>query len=149
MQLHQLKPEHQKKRKKRIGRGGKKGTYSGRGIKGQKARAGAKLQPVIRELIKRYPKLRGYKFGPVLKKPVIINIDILEKNFSGKEKVTPRSLLQRKIIQKVKGRIPVVKILARGSIKKPLVVQGCQVSKKAQEKIKKAGGEIRGAGIQN
>jgi len=62
MQLHQVKPSHKTKTKKRVGRGGKKGTYSGRGIKGQKARAGAKLKPAIRDLIKKIPKLRGYKF---------------------------------------------------------------------------------------
>jgi len=143
MQLHQLKPDHPKKKKKRIGRGGKRGTYSGRGIKGQKARAGAKFQPIIRELIKKYPKLRGYKFGPISKKPAIINVDVLEKNFSEREKVSPRILFERGLIQKVKGKIPEVKILGRGEIKKPLVIYGCQLSEKAQEKIKKAGGEIR------
>ena len=64
MQLHELKPIHKKKQPKRVGRGGKKGTYSGRGMKGQKSRAGRRLPPVIREMIKRYPKLRGYKFKP-------------------------------------------------------------------------------------
>ncbi len=61
MQLHELKPKHKLKRKKRVGRGGKKGTYSGKGIKGQSSRSGRKMVPIIRELIKRYPKLRGYK----------------------------------------------------------------------------------------
>lgn len=59
MQLHELQPKHKLKKQKRIGRGGKRGTYSGRGIKGQKSRAGRKLKPAIREFIKRYPKLRG------------------------------------------------------------------------------------------
>lgn len=62
MQLHELKPIHKAKKGKRVGRGGKRGTYSGRGQKGQKSRAGRKLKPIVRELIKRYPKLRGYKF---------------------------------------------------------------------------------------
>jgi len=61
MQLHELQPTHKTKTSKRIGRGGKKGTYSGRGMKGQKSRAGARMQPLVRELIKRYPKLRGYR----------------------------------------------------------------------------------------
>src|SRR4030043_532865 len=55
----QMKPKHKLKKKKRVGRGGKRGTYSGKGIKGQKSRAGRKMVPVIRELIKKYPKLRG------------------------------------------------------------------------------------------
>jgi large subunit ribosomal protein L15 len=62
MQLHELRPIHKPHKKKRIGRGGKKGTYSGKGIKGQKSRAGRKFKPLIREIIKRYPKKRGYKF---------------------------------------------------------------------------------------
>ena len=52
MQLHQLKPSHKRKRPKRIGRGGKRGTYSGRGVKGQRSRAGRKFKPAIRELMK-------------------------------------------------------------------------------------------------
>ena len=63
MQLHDLKPTNKLKSKKRVGRGGKKGTYSGKGVKGQKSRAGRKLEPPIRGLIKRYHKLRGYKFN--------------------------------------------------------------------------------------
>jgi large subunit ribosomal protein L15 len=62
MQLHEIKPIYKIKKKKRIGRGGKRGTYSGKGIKGQKSRAGTRFEPIIRGLIKRYPKLRGYKF---------------------------------------------------------------------------------------
>ena len=149
MQIHQLKPEHSRKKKKRIGRGGKKGTYSGKGIKGQKARAGAKFQPIIRELIKKYPKLRGYKFNPISEKPAIINLDVLEKNFDQKEKVTPQVLLQKGLIRKIKGRIPSVKILGKGEIKKTLIIQGCRVSKKANEKIEKAGGEVKELKKQN
>jgi len=61
MQLHELKPTIQNKSKKRIGRGGKRGTYSGRGMKGQKSRAGRKIRPAIRDLMQRTPKLRGAK----------------------------------------------------------------------------------------
>lgn len=59
MQLHQVQPTHKNKSKKRIGRGGKRGTYSGRGMKGQKSRAGRKIRPAVRDLIQRTPKLRG------------------------------------------------------------------------------------------
>lgn len=62
MQLHEIRPIHKLKQKKRVGRGGKKGTYCGRGVKGQKSRAGAKIRPEIRDLVKKIPKLRGYKF---------------------------------------------------------------------------------------
>lgn len=59
MQLHTLQPLHALKDKKRIGRGGKRGTYSGRGQKGQRSRAGRKIRPALRDLIQRLPKLRG------------------------------------------------------------------------------------------
>lgn len=59
MQLHEIHPTHKLKGKKRIGRGGKRGTYSGKGIKGQNSRAGAKVRPEMRDVIKKTPKLRG------------------------------------------------------------------------------------------
>lgn len=142
MQLNELKPIHKKKERKRVGRGGKRGTYSGRGIKGQKARAGRKLKPIIREIIKRYPKLRGYRIKTKKEKPTIINLEILEKKFISGEKVSPKILLKKKIISKIKGKIPQVKILGKGEIKKPLLIKGCLISKQAKEKIEKAGGKI-------
>lgn len=141
MQLHQLKPKHKRKEKKRVGRGGKRGTYSGRGMKGQKARAGSKLQPQIRVFVKRYPKLRGYKFKEKNKKVVVINVGNLEKKFKKNEKVNPQALLKKGLISKMKGRVPQVKILGKGKIKKALTVEGCQFSKEAKEKIEKAGGK--------
>jgi len=143
MQLHQLKPIHKKKKRKRIGRGGKRGTYSGRGIKGQKARAGAKFQPAIRELIKKYPKLRGYRFNSRNQELAVINVEILEKKFEEKEKVNPKILLNKGLVRRIKGKIPKVKILAKGEIKKSLIIENCQISKQASDKIKKAGGQIK------
>ena len=68
MQLHEIKPKHKLKKSKRVGRGGKRGTYCGKGIKGQKSRAGAKIRPELRDLVKKIPKVRGYKFNPKEKK---------------------------------------------------------------------------------
>jgi len=144
MQLQQLKPIHKPKKAKRIGRGGKRGTYSGHGVKGQKSRAGKKLKHLIDEIIKKYPKLRGYrqKLKIKNKKLKIMNLDILEKKFNAGEKVTPEILLEKKIIRKIKGRMPQVKILGKGEIKKALMIESCQLSKAAKEKIEKAGGKI-------
>ena len=154
MQLHQLKPIHKQKKKKRIGRGGKKGTYSGQGQKGQRSRAGRKFQPIIRSLIKRYPKLRGHRFESKAKKRTsrsasyncqtisILNLDILEKKFSSGDKINPRVLLEKKIIRKIKGRMPGIKILGKGKITKRLVIEGCQLSEGAKKKIEKVGGHI-------
>jgi len=146
MQLHQLKPKHKLKEKKRIGRGGKRGTYSGRGIKGQKSRAGRKLAPVIRELIKKHPKLRGYKFGPKVKNQkskVIINLEKLENEFKAGEIVNPKNLLAKGLISKTKGKMPGVKILAKGKISKKLIIENCQVSKAAEKAIEKTGGTVK------
>lgn len=142
MQLHQLKPNHKRKKKKRIGRGGKRGTYCGRGLKGQKSRAGMKLQPIIRTIIKRYPKKRGYKFGILKPKPAIVNIASLEKHFKENTKISPRALFEKGLISKQKSKIPMVKVLGRGEIKKKLMIEDCQVSKSAQNKIEKAGGSV-------
>jgi large subunit ribosomal protein L15 len=144
MQLHQLKPIHKPKKKKRLGQGDR---FAGRGsgTRGQKARAGRKLKPVIRVLIKRYPKLRGYRSKLKIKneKLKILNLDVLERKFKAGEKITPEVLLEKKLISKIKGRVPEVKILGKGEIKKKLIIEGCQVSKQAKEKIEKADGTIK------
>jgi len=142
MQFHQLKPKHKKKKKKRIGRGGKKGTYSGRGMKGQKSRAGANFKPAIREFVKKYPKLRGYKLNPSKKNLLIVNVGLLEKKFKAESLITPQSLLKENIIRKIKGKLPSVKILGSGDVKKPFTVKNCTVSEQARKKIEKAGGKI-------
>jgi large subunit ribosomal protein L15 len=142
MQLHQIKSDNKKKTKKRVGRGGKRGTFSGKGNKGQRSRAGKRMQPVIREYIKRYPKLRGYRFNPKDKNLVIVNIAEINKKFDQGELVSPPSLIKKKIISKIKGKIPKVKILGDGKIEKKVIVKDCILSKSAEEKIKKADGEI-------
>jgi len=143
MQIHELKPKHKSKGKKRVGRGGKKGTYSGKGIKGQKSRAGRKMVPIIRELIKRYPKLRGYRSFVLENHSVVINLDILEKTSKDGETINPGNLIKKGIIRMIKGRNPDVKILGSGKLTKQLVVQGCKVSKTAKEAIEKAGGSVK------
>lgn len=142
MQLHEIKFIKKPKKRKRVGRGGKKGTYCGKGVKGQKSRAGRKLKPIIRELIKKYPKVRGYKFK-AKKEIVIINLDTLEKKFREGEKITPEILVERKIIRKVNGKVPMVKILSEGELKKKLELEGFIFSKSAREKIEKANGVIK------
>jgi len=142
MQLHQLKPIHKRKERKRIGRGGKKGSHCGRGTKGQTMRSTNKLQPVIRQIIKRYPKLRGYRFKSRLK-PTVLNIEDLEKKFRSGETVNPKILVERKLVRRIKGKTPEVKILGEGKITKSLTIEGFQVSKSAKEKIEKAGGKIK------
>lgn len=142
MQLHELKQNTTFKRKKRVGRGGKKGTYCGGGGKGQKGRAGAKFKPIIRGWIKRYPKLRGYNFNTQTAVSSI-NLDVLEKTFEANTLINPEVLVAERIIRKVDGNLPTVKILGTGEIKKAFTVENCLVSKTAKEKIEKAGGTVK------
>lgn len=146
MQLHQIKQIHKSKKGKRTGRGGKRGSYSGRGQKGQKSRAGRNFEPIIRQLIKRYPKLRGYKFqaGNQGQTPkVILNLDVLEKKFNSGEKINPKILLEKGLISKIKGRMPEVKILGKDGLTKKLLIDGCRFSKSAKKAIEKSGGMVK------
>ena len=143
MQLHELKRKHKNKDKKRVGRGGKKGTTSGKGTKGQKSRAGRKMVPMIRELIKRYPKLRGYRSFEIENYFAVVNLDVLEKNTKDGEIINPENLVKKGIISKVKGKTPKVKILGTGKLTKKLVVENCKMSETAKGAIEKAGGSIK------
>ena len=143
MQIHQLRPKHKNKGKKRVGRGGKKGTYSGKGIKGQKSRAGRKMVPIIRELIKRYPKLRGSRAFVLDNYSAVLNLKTLEKISKDKEIISPENLIKKGIIRMIKGKTPDVKLLGQGKLTKQLIVENCKVSKTAKEAIEKAGGTIK------
>jgi len=67
MQIHNLKRTHKNKKDRIIGRGGKHAKTSGRGGKGQTARAGNKRRPELRDIIKKLPKNRGYQFKSIRK----------------------------------------------------------------------------------
>lgn len=140
MQIQDLKVKSEKK-KRRIGRGGKKGTYSGKGMKGQKSRSGAHINPIFEggrsTLIEHLPKVRGFKSHREKNKTV--SLDKIEKYFADGDIVNPQSLLQKKILDNMK--VP-AKILGDGKITKKVTVEKCLVSKSAKEKIEKAGGKI-------
>lgn len=129
MQLHELKQNHSRKYPKpRVGRGGKRGTTSGRGTKGQKARAGHRIRPAERELIQRLPKLRGRKNIRPKLKPRVINVGDLEKIIKG-------DIIDGKIL-------PKTKILGDGEIKKAYQVKNVPISQSAKKKIEAAGGAV-------
>lgn len=142
MQLHELKRNTQNKSRKRVGRGGKRGKTSGRGTKGQKARAGHRIRPAIREELKKLPKLRGYRFKSINEKPLAVNVATLEKLFSAGDAITPKTLVERGLARYRKGELPKVKILGDGEISKKLSISGCTVSGSARKKIEAAGGSI-------
>lgn len=97
----------------------------------------------MRELIKRYPKLRGYRYVRLNVSDSCLNLDTLDKNFQNGDKVTPAVLIEKKLVNRFGSKTPVVKILGRGDIKKKLDISGCSASKSAKEKIEKAGGNVQ------
>lgn len=140
--MEELKPNTPQKRKKRVGRGVTRGKTSGRGHKGQKARAGRNIRPQSRDMIKRIPKKRGYQFNPVSTKPIAVNVATLDTMFSDGEQVTPEALIEKGVIQKKSNEPFAVKILGTGTIATKLRVSGCRVSDAAREKIENAGGTV-------
>jgi len=147
MQIHELKRRTPLKKSKNIGRGGKRGKTSGRGGKGQTARAGSKLRPEAREFIEKLPKLRGRGVNvntPISEKPFPVNLSLINEAFKDGDKVSPSSIIKAGIVSISKGKRPRIKILGTGEISKKITVSDCKVSKSALEKIVKAGGKVLG-----
>lgn len=142
MQSHHLSVSF--KRRKRIGRGlsSRRGTYSTRGVKGQKARAGARIRPGFEggqtPLWARLPKRRGFR--SIHTKPAVVNVGALARAFSVGATVTRSALVKAGLTPSGARR---VKVLADGEVTHALTVQGLSVSAAAKEKIEKAGGTVK------
>lgn len=146
MQIHELKVKA-KKSKKRIGRGGKRGTYSGKGNKGQKARSGGNVDPLFQggstSLMKRLKKVRGFK--AINPKKNVLKLSQIEKSFTDGEIVSLVTLVEKKIFRKSEIKNG-VKVLSTGELKKKVTIaKEILVSEAAVEAIKKAGGKIEEA----
>ena len=145
VELHKLKPPvGSKSNRKRRGRGvgSNKGSYSGRGLKGQKARSVGSL-PLFFEggqlpLVKKLPFMRGFH-NRFRKSYVPINLDKLELLFESGDKVNPEILYEKNVISKNNS---LVKILREGDLTKALVVSAHGFSESAKKKIEKVGGSI-------
>lgn len=136
MQIHQLTLPTRKS-PKRIGRGGKRGTTSGRGTKGQKARSGASVDPLFEggrsTFVERLKKLRGKK--AVNLKKYTVTIAALDKAFSDGEKVTIALLIERKVVSK-KALKAGVKVVGTGTTKKKLTLaKGILVTESASKML--------------
>ncbi len=142
MQLHtlQAKKTALTKKKKRIGRGGKRGTYSGRGQKGQRARAGHRIRPAERDLIMRFPKLRGVKNKRKTPRAVTVNVGELARLFPEASELNLTVFVEAGIIRK---RNEAVKILGGGEVRKAYAITGIPLSASARKKIEKAGGKAQ------
>ncbi len=144
LKLHELKPyKGSRKSRKTVGRGvgSGHGTFSGRGAKGQRARAGSSIpigfeggrMPLHRQL----PKKRGFTSMNV--KPAVLNLNDLDAKFKAGDKVNPKILYN---LGMIKAASQEVKILGSGELKKALTFEKIMVSVPAKEKIEKAGGKI-------
>jgi len=147
MELKNLTKTTQKG-KKRVGRGygsGKGGHTVGRGSKGDKARGKVGLlfegTKVKKSLLKRLPLRRGKgKLKSLKQKPLIINLKHLNLLSKG-TLVNVESLVKAGLVEGKQARLWRVKILGDGELKVALKV-ALPCSSSAQEKIKKAGGEV-------
>ena len=142
MQLNTLKRKNPNRKARLVGRGGTRGKTSGRGGKGQTARAGNKRRPQMRDIIKKLPKLRGYRFNSTVSKFSPVNVGALNV-FTKGETVNPETLFAKKLVRKSGGVFPKVKILGTGELSVNLTIENCKVSTSAKEKIEKAGGSIK------
>jgi large subunit ribosomal protein L15 len=152
LSLHDLQPAQPRKERKRVGRGlgSGKGRYSGRGIKGQKSRAGSNKMPTGFEggqmpIDMRMGKLRGntsadaMPIGPFRTYSQPVNVRDLESRFDAGSDVTPESLKAVGLVAKLKVD---VKVLGEGELTKKLTVSAHGFSKSAVEKIEAAGGTV-------
>jgi len=146
MQTHELKRKTKNKKKKTVGRGGTRGKTSGRGTKGQNARAGHKKRPEMRDMIKKLPKRRGRGVSmlkSIQSNKVVLNLVNIDAHFENGSLVTPAILIQKSLIAIKNGQNQKIKLLATGEITKKLNFEGFIFSVTAKEKIEKAGGSIK------
>ena len=152
LNLSNLEPAQPRKTRKRIGRGlgSGKGRYSGRGIKGQKSRAGSHKMPAGFEggqmpIDMRLGKLRGntsadaMPIGPFRTYNQPVNVGELERRFDAGAEVTPEALKVAGLVRKLSLD---VKVLGEGDLTKKLAVSAHGFSKSAVEKIEAAGGSV-------
>lgn len=145
MQIHEIRRESPNKKSRRVGRGGIRGKTSGRGHKGQKQHGSHGMRPEIRDQIKKIPKLRGRgknSLKSIKSNNIAINVSFIEKNLKDGAVVSPLHLLEEGFISQYVFKNANVKILGNGDLNKKVTVEGCLVSKSAEEKIIKAGGKI-------
>jgi len=152
LNLSNLQPAQARKDRKRVGRGlgSGKGRYSGRGIKGQKSRAGSHAMRAGFEggqmpLYMRTAKLRGntsadaMPIGPFRTYAQPVNLRDLEDRFDAGDEVTPEALKEKGLIRSVRKD---VKLLGNGELTKKLTITVHAASKAAREKVEGAGGTL-------
>ena len=152
LNLSNLQPAQKRVDRKRVGRGpgSGKGRYSGRGIKGQRARSGSHAMRAGFEggqmpLYMRTAKLRGntsadaMPVGPFRTYTQPVNLRDLEARFEAGEEVTPEALKAKGLIRTIRKD---VKLLGVGELTKKLSITVHGASATAREKVEAAGGTL-------
>ncbi|GHW02741.1 50S ribosomal protein L15 [candidate division SR1 bacterium] len=148
MKLHELtRSKGFKAKARRLGRGNaSKGNYSGKGLKGQKARTGKTIRPFFEggqtPITMRMPKAKGFKrFYKLVDHYVVINLSSIEKDDRFTTEVTKEILKANRML---KSTDSLVKILGNGEFTKAITFTGMdKFTASAKEKIEKAGGKIQ------
>jgi large subunit ribosomal protein L15 len=145
MQLNTLKRNTKQRDRKIVGRGGKRGKTSGRGMKGQKSRAGGSGRPEMRDTIKKLPKMRGRgvnSLKSIQGVNAIVTLASIEKHYRDGDEVSPQSLAEKGLIRQRGGKTPNVKVLAGGELSVKVSVARCGISESARGQVVKAGGKV-------
>ncbi len=145
MKQHDLRPPRGARHtRKRIGRGDSSGhgSFSGRGLKGQKSRSGGGVRigfeggqnPLMRSL----PRIRGFT-NIFREEPWVVNVGSLDV-FPEDSEITPKTMAEMGIVKNLKRP---VKVLGKGELNRRLVVEASSFSAAARKKIEVAGGSVR------
>ena len=144
MQINTLKLNHKRKKRKTIGRGGKKGTYSGKGNNGPKARSGAHVNPLFEggrsTLIDHMKKKRGFK--ALKDKLATVSLAKIEKKFKDGDVINKEALIKARFVDKIDAKEG-IKILGGDAVtKKFTIANEIKLSASSKKAVEKAGGKI-------
>jgi len=140
MQIQNLKPRSPRKSTQRVGRGGKRGTYSGKGQKGQSSRAGHKSFSGMRVMFARIPKRRGIGNNVINKHQIDISLDSIVKVFNDNSTISPKTLKDNKFIKALNDSVKIVG--SKSTLSKKFTVKGVYLSGGALKQIENAGGTV-------
>ncbi len=145
MQVHQVRPAHPRRPRKRVGRGdgSGSGTYSGRGMKGQNSRSGGGVRPAFEggqlPQVKGLPTLRG--FTNIFRREYqVVNLERMGTLPEEVTEVTPQVMEAHGLVKSARRPI---KVLGYGEMARPLQVQASKFSQAARAKIESAGGTVQ------
>ncbi len=140
LSLHTIQPAPGSRHvKRRVGRGGKRGTTSGKGTKGQRARSGGRKRLAmkgLRKTLMAIPKQGGFRSR--YPKVATVTLENLEKRFQVGDVVTSKSLHAKGLLREIAP----YKVLGTGTISKALTVKTAGASESAKAAIEKAGGKL-------